>query len=419
MNWEMLNWISVFIFGLILMLSFLNIPRNRHNIIVVATLCVICFVIQIILVSFYSFEAVNKTYPLIVHLPILLTCIGYFKKKPSASLFSLLTAYLLTIPRNFLGQLVALCFFGYPDALNIGKFIVTIPFLLLLLRFWSPATREFLRQRSQSLWLMSIPFALFYILSYVTTVYTNVLLESNVLFISFIMTLFAVIICGLSSVIGHQNEKNLTLKQHQELLELQSSETKKRLEEIHLSQQETRTIRHDIRHYLQMIDTMASEDNIKGIREYIREIQSGIDDTVVKQYCLNDQVNLVVSSYAGKAKEQNIEFNVSLNLPEAMETKKSLDLCILLSNALENAIQAAVLTTNPWVKLRCALIDDHVVVQVENGFAGTIKFENGIPKSREQGHGLGSFSISTLAEKYGGTADFSCENHIFTMRAVL
>ncbi len=98
------------------------------------------------------------------------------------------------------------------------------------------------------------------------------------------MTLLALILCALSNAIRVRNEKYLSLREHQELLELQSSETKKRLEEIHLSQQETRTIRHDMRHYLQLIDTLASEENVKGIRAYIREIQTGIDKTVVEQY---------------------------------------------------------------------------------------------------------------------------------------
>jgi len=419
MIWEMLNWVSIFIFGVILTISFLSVPHAKRSVFLILCLSTFCFFLQIILVYFYGFEAVNKVYPVIVHLPIFLTCVYCFKKKPSAVVFAMLTAYLLTTPRNFFGQLAGLCFASSPDAVNIGKLIVTIPFLLLLLRFWSPVAREFLGQPSQSLWIMSIPFVLYYVLSYVATVYTNLLLESNILFISFIMTLLALILCALSNAIRVQNEKYLSLREHQELLELQSSETKKRLEEIHLSQQETRTIRHDMRHYLQLIDTLASEENIKGIRAYIREIQTGIDNTVVEQYCLNEQVNLVISSYVGKAREQEIEFKTTVNLPETMEAKKTLDLCILLSNALDNAVTAAANTKNPWVNLHCAFVDGHIVVQVKNCYFGRIKFENGIPKSSTPGHGFGSFSISTLAEKYGGTADFACHDQVFTMRAVL
>ena len=175
MIWEMLNWVSVFIFGVILTISFLSVPHAKRSVFLILCLSTFCFFLQIMLVYFYGFEAVNKVYPVIVHLPIFLTCVYCFKKKPSAVVFAMLTAYLLTTPRNFFGQLVALCFAGSPDALYIGKFLVTIPFLLLLLRFWSPASREFLHQRSQSLWIMSIPFALYYVLCYATTVYTNLL----------------------------------------------------------------------------------------------------------------------------------------------------------------------------------------------------------------------------------------------------
>lgn len=419
MIWEMLDWISVYMFGMILMLSFLQIPVSKKSIFTVAILSITCLSTQGLLVRSYGFDTVNKAYPLIVHLPLFLICRYYFKKRPADVFFSLLTAYLLTTPRNFFGQLMALCFSNTDYAVNFGKLVITIPFLLLLLGFWTPSIREFLHQRSQSLWMMSVPFVLYYVLAYVTTVYTNLMLQSNILFISFIMTLFAVILYALSIIVGLQNEKYLSLKQKQELLEMQSFETKKRLEEIHVSQMETSTIRHDMRHYLQIIDTLAFQEKNTRIRDYIRKIQEGISETVVKQYCLNDQVNLVISSFAGKAKELGVNLETAVNLVKSTEDKRILDVCILLSNALENAVSAAAKTSNPWVKLHCGIVEEHIVIKVENSFTGEIKFKNGIPKSGRPGHGFGTFSIASIAEKYGGTADFSSKDHVFIVRAVL
>jgi len=48
-----------------------------------------------------------------------------------------------------------------------------------------------------------------------------------------------------------------------------------------------------------------------------------------------------------------------------------------------------------------------------------VVFENGIPKSSLDVHGFGAFSIAALAEKHGGTADISCRDGLFTVRAAL
>ena len=66
-----------------------------------------------------------------------------------------------------------------------------------------------------------------------------------------------------------------------------------------------------------------------------------------------------------------------------------------------------------WLAAGC------LAVQVTNACTGQVTFENGIPVSRRAGHGLGAYSIATLAEKHGGTADFSCRDGVFTVRAVL
>lgn len=235
----------------------------------------------------------------------------------------------------------------------------------------------------------------------------------------FIVHLPLFLLCALSSVEGKQNERFLSLKQCQELLSLQSAETEKRMEEIRYSWQKTRAIRRDMRHYLQIIDGYAAAGDTASIREYVRQVQTGIDETMVTQYCPNEQVNLVVSSCLGKAKKQDVEAAVSADVPENLEERRTLDLCILLANALENAAVAAAKTAKPWAELNCGMVGEKLVVQVTNSCCEGVAFENGIPQSGRTEHGFGTYSIATLAEKHGGTADFSCRDGVFTKRAVM
>ena len=86
MIWVMLDWISVFVFGTVLTLSFLGVPRSRRSVAAALWLTAGCLAVQVVHVHFYGFDAVNRAYPLIVHLPLFLTCVFYFKKPPASAI---------------------------------------------------------------------------------------------------------------------------------------------------------------------------------------------------------------------------------------------------------------------------------------------------------------------------------------------
>lgn len=414
-----LDWISVFLYGVVLTLSFLKLKLTRKNIMAAVFLSLGCIAIQIVIVYLWGFGVVNKAYPFIVHIPLCVLCVYYYKKSVASSIFALLAVYMLTIPRNLLGLVPSILLPDIPYALDTYKTLITIPLLILLLRYWTPGTWGFLSQPDRILWIQMIPFALYYIIAYATTVYSQILYDTNILVISFIMTLFAIFIFMISSIVGIQNNRVLILQQKQNMLKLQSTETKLRLDETKRSQQQARIIRHDTRHYFQMIDSYAAAGDITSIRDYIRQLNTKIDETIVKQYCLNEQVNLVLSSYICKATDLGIKISIDADVPDKLNDDLSLDLCILLANAMENATTASAKTENPWITLNTGMVGDKLVIQISNCCKSDVVFENGLPKSNRIGHGFGSYSIITLAEKHGGTADFTYKDGVFTVRAVM
>ena len=58
-------------------------------------------------------------------------------------------------------------------------------------------------------------------------------------------------------------------------------------------------------------------------------------------YCENEAVNLILSSFAGRARNKEIEIQIQCAIPAELTVSES-DLCVLLSNALENALHACV-----------------------------------------------------------------------------
>ena len=98
------------------------------------------------------------------------------------------------------------------------------------------------------------------------------------------------------------------------------------------------------------------------------------------------------------------------------------ELCALLSNGLENAIEAAAHTADEQfrkVRISCPTHKDNLLIFIENSFSGNVVMENGLPQSLREWHGFGVKSISMIAEKYNGYCSFETKGEIFIMRVVL
>ena len=411
----MLGWAAVYLYGLLLTAAFLNLPFSKKGLCAALVQFSLCMAAQYCLELFFGYKVVEMAYPLLCHLPIVLMAVFYYKTSPLAAATAMLAAYLLTIPRNLIGELVALLCIA-PYAKEITKIIITIPLILLIFKYVLPLIRRVLLRPRRELWLFLTPALTYYVMIYITSVYTDLAYTGSFAVMSLLATLLC--LCTFIYVFMDYSQlaKNSHLRQQKQIIDLQSSETALRLEEISYSQLKTKTLRHDLRHYLQIINDYAASGNTEAVGEYIRSLQAEIDDTVVQQYCKNESVNLILSSYAGKVKRQGAALSVSASMP--VELENELDVCIVLANGLENALHACAGLPESQIFVECNHYAGKAVIQIKNPYSGQVTFADGMPKSDRLGHGLGTLSIVSIAESHGGAADFSANDGFFTMRAV-
>ncbi len=104
---------------------------------------------------------------------------------------------------------------------------------------------------------------------------------------------------------------------------------------------------------------------------------------------------------------------------------RSVDLCAILGNLLDNAIEAARQVpdrSGRTVTLTIRRIHQMLVIKVENTFAAAPIQENGGLKTTKTGgglHGWGLKSARTAAEKYDGTVQTSVSGEVFRAVATL
>lgn len=189
--------------------------------------------------------------------------------------------------------------------------------------------------------------------------------------------------------------------------------------------QETQEIsavyRHDMRHHLALIAGCLADGESQKAEEYVRIAQTDIDKITPNRYSENNTVNLIISSFAAKARGNGVALSVDAGLPASLELPET-ELCALLSNGLENAITAAARVDDEHfrtVRISCQTHKGNLLIFIQNSFTGEVVMEDGLPQSRLEGHGFGVKSMAMIAEKNNGYCSFTAEDEIFTVKIVL
>lgn len=409
---------AVGIFGILLSAVFCEIRWTRRKKLFLFGSMVILLFIQGMIGFSVNFDIVRYLYPVITHIPTVLIIYALSKKK-LWSVISVFTAYLCCHLRRWLALLIVAICSGDSDMQNIVEVLVTVPLLILLWKYAAPAIRS-ISQHSVSVQLQFglIP-AVAYAYDYVAHIYTDWVSTGSPVVVEFMS--FVCCMAYLVFVLQTSKEQQIRgqLEQEQENLNLQMTQAVREIELLRISQQQASTYRHDLRHHLQYLLACMENERLEHAKDYIHEICEEIEGKKVITYCENEAANLIFSAFAGRAKEQDISLVIRAEIPQNISMTES-DLCVLLSNALENALQACQKRREKSLSGMIEVIvyekSGKLFFQFINSCEADIVFEQGVPVTDREGHGMGVRSICTLVERYQGLYHFSIKGDKFILR---
>lgn len=415
---SLLNDVSVSFFGSILSASFCDALGTRKNRRIFACSMILLLLLQGLVYFLWGSEFMRQIYPLVVHLPLLLL-LYILTGRLLWPFFSILSAYLCCQLRRWIALFTVAVLSGGTTMQDLIELLITLPLLLFLLRYAAPVVRQLSGYSAQTQCQFgSIP-ALYYGFDYLTNVYTNLLASGDpvvVEFMPFVCCAAYLVFLLYNSVKEHTQNQ---LKQAQKSLGIQLNQAVREINALRESQTLASQYRHDMRHHLQYVSACIKNGQEEQAQSYIAGICKEIEAQKVERYCENETANLILSAFAGRAKKNGIQMNVSGTLPSLIKVSDS-DLCVLLSNALENALHACLPITAAKeacvIDVRFYNRDDRLFLQIENPCRDNVLFENGIPVSNEPGHGIGVQSICAIVEHYGGIYTFLVKNNHFILR---
>ncbi len=185
-----------------------------------------------------------------------------------------------------------------------------------------------------------------------------------------------------------------------------------------------RGYRHDIRHHMTALSALLQQGDCDGARRYVAGWQGQLTRIETETWCRNPAVNGVLSAYLAQARDAGCTLDAAVSLPESFPFEET-DLCIVIANALENAVhacEAAPEGAARYIRLELSLAGGRrLTFRVENPCYTPLEFgSDGFPAvPRREGHGQGLRSIAAVAEKYHGLFHCACEEQRFILRVAL
>jgi len=418
---SLLNGGAVSIFGAVLAASYCGAVDTRKRRWIFTGSVALILLIQGVAFALWDEEFLRRIYPLTSHLPLLLLLM-FLTKRVTWPLISILTAYLCCQVRRWVTLLLVFLFSGGTVLQEAVELILTLPLLLLLLRFVSPAVRQLAAYPPKLQWQFGAIPAVYYVFDYMTRVYTDLLVKGSPVVVEFMP--FVCCAAYLVFLLYHSVEERIQsqLSQSQSNLRIQLNQSVREIHALRESQALARQYRHDMRHHLQYLAARLENGQTEQAQSYISDICREIEAQKVQRYCENEAANLILSAFAGRAKRDGVAMDVRGTLPEFLVIP-DMDLCVLLSNALENALHAC---TPLAAAGKACTIDvqfyeqnGKLFLQVINPSEKPVRFRDGIPLSDEPGHGIGVQSICTIVERYGGVHSFQVRDGQFILRLSL
>lgn len=268
-------------------------------------------------------------------------------------------------------------------------------------------------------WILPVIFIAlnrFMVPKYRHTLYIGRVLQGYIV-ISLALLLLLIVFITVFFLMAESLNQNSRLQLENHLLSMQQE----RYDNLKTSIEEARQARHDMRHHFNMISALAQDGDLEKLQSYLTAAIDRIPDLDMN-FCENRAADSVIGYYYSLAKREKIPFHAQIDLPAKIPVDE-LDMCLVLSNLLENAVEASQNTApvRRQIKIQVYMHSSRLLlIQVENTFDGEIREKNGIfQSSKRSGNGIGIQSVRHIAEKSNGASTFTYHTGLFSARVML
>ena len=206
-------------------------------------------------------------------------------------------------------------------------------------------------------------------------------------------------------------QQNFRLSTEISLLEQQEHSLNQYVEEAKTCYDETKSFRHDIRNHIAVVKKLLQNGKLEEAVTYIEDLDDMAEKMSFPCSTSNPVVDILVGNKLGIAKSMGSDVDCSLLLPYPCGIR-DIDICIVLSNALDNAIHAVKSLDagmEKYIRVSGRIQGDFLMMEIQNSFQGKGAFKKG----------TGLLNVKKVAERYGGAMSIETQENVFVLHVLL
>jgi hypothetical protein len=229
--------------------------------------------------------------------------------------------------------------------------------------------------------------------------------------------------CVILIKILEQTNKNATLNENirmtGKLLAAQSNHYKLLTDNI----DKAKAAKHDLHHHILVMQSYLHNKQFAELEEYLNQYQVRLTESAQPSLCKHYIVDAILQHYRSVAAESGIQFAVKVDMPVQVRVA-DLDICIILGNVIENAIEACqrMKDAGQFINLHIKMIGDMLIVTLDNSYDGRVKQAATalVSSKRSDGEeGVGLSSVKSVVNKYNGVLKIDYTANIFKTSIML
>lgn len=173
--------------------------------------------------------------------------------------------------------------------------------------------------------------------------------------------------------------------------------------------------RHDYHNHLQVMKAQLTVGNTEEMKQYLDELEQDLNkvDTYIKSG--NLMVDAILNGKLSIAETKNIRVNCKASLPETLSTD-DVDLCVILGNLLDNAMEACeqIPEEERFLRIYMVVNKSQLYISIQNSAKEELDFnERNYITNKRGSHGFGMKRVKAMVDKYDGFLNLANEPGIF------
>ena len=197
---------------------------------------------------------------------------------------------------------------------------------------------------------------------------------------------------------------------------------KQQMDEIENIYMTMRVWRHDYHNHIQSLKGYLSLNKVEQMKNYLNELETDLDSIDTLYHSGNLQLDSILNAKLAIAEKGQIRIHCDASIPPQLHVS-DLDLCVILGNLLDNAIESCRKIKNPderFIRVYIGILKKQLYISITNATSETVKQRTDHYFTTKRGdHGHGLKRVDQVVKKYDGYLNRQNEPGVFATEIVL